>query len=133
MGRKRIVIVLAIITAVAAGLMIPAARSAQTLTVRQRLVRCLNAVNGLYVGPVKSGTPQVAILSRRVIPVRGRCNGDASLRGTQAGRALSDLSLGVSFYQQYLIGVAFRRADRSVLRDAQRFIALGRTEARRVL
>jgi len=93
----------------------------------------LNAVNGLYIGPVKPRTPQVVILNRRVRVVRTRCDANSSVLSTKAGRALFDLSLGVSEYQQYLIGVAFERPSTSLLRQAQRDIAQGKAEAKKVL
>jgi hypothetical protein len=107
--------------------------SGSSLTVRQRLIRCLNAVNGIYVGPVKPRTPQVSILNRKVVVVKRRCDANTSVLGTKAGEALFDLALGVGDYQQYLIGVAFERPDRTLLRQAQREIARGKAEARRVL
>jgi hypothetical protein len=114
-------------------LVAPVGESMTSLTVRQRLVRCLSAVNGIYIGPVRSGTSQVAILNIKVRRVTERCDGDYSVGGTRAGRALLDLSVGVSLYQQYLHGVAFERPQFSTLRQAQRWIADGKAEARAVL
>jgi uncharacterized short protein YbdD (DUF466 family) len=119
--------------ALTAGLLPSFASASPSLTLRDRLIRCLNAVNGIYVGPVKARTPQVAILNRKVQVVRRRCDGDSTVLGTRTGRALFDLSLGVGDYQQYLIDVAFEHPDRSLLREAQREIARGKAEARRVL
>jgi hypothetical protein len=93
----------------------------------------LNAVNGLYVGPVKPRTPQVSILNRRVHVVYDRCSADTSVLGTPAGKALWDLGLGIGYYQQYLTDVAFDRPNKSLLREAQRQIALGKAEARKAL
>jgi len=120
----------------AAGVVVPIVppASASQQTVRTRLVQCLTALNGLYVGPVKPRTPQVAILNRKVHAIYlHTCNGDLRVLGTRAGQALFDLSLGVGYYQQYLTNVAFGDTNQGLLRDAQHQIALGRAEAKKAL
>jgi hypothetical protein len=103
-----------------------------SLTIRARLVRCLNAVNGLYVGRVKPRTARVAILNRKARVVDRRCFADTSVLGTKAGRALFDLSLGMGYYRQYLHDL-FEHPSPSLLRKAHLQIALGKAEAKEVL
>ena len=133
MNQKRRVLVIAGVVAIMAALAASAAQPMSSLTVRQRLVRCLTAVNGLYIGAVKPRTLQVATLNRKVHVVQRLCNGDSSVLGTQAGRAFFDLSLGVGYYSQYLISVAFEHPRAALLRDAKSSISTGKAEARRVL
>jgi hypothetical protein len=56
-----------------------------------------------------------------------------SVIGTQAGRALFDLSLGVGYYQQYLHDAGFEHPSATLLRKARLQIALGKAEAKKVL
>ena len=132
-GRRRVfaIAVFAVVTTIVT---VPDTQAATALTIRQRLARCYYAVNHLYVGPVKTGSPRVPILTRKVHRLYTTiCDADNRVLGTRAGQALFDLYRGLGHYQQYLIDVAFGKQVKILIRQAQSFIALGKREARSVL
>jgi hypothetical protein len=54
-------------------------------------------------------------------------------RPNAARRAFNDLELGVGDYGQYLVDAAFDRHDIGLLRQAEREVASGKSEARKIL
>jgi hypothetical protein len=132
-GRRRF-FAIAVVAAVTTIITVPDVEAASALTIRQRLARCYSAVNRLYVGPVKTGSSQVPILSRKVHRLyTTSCTADNRVLGTRAGKALFDLYLGLSYYQQYLTNVRYGKQIRILIRQAQSYVALGKHEARSVL
>jgi hypothetical protein len=104
------------------------------------LTKCLEAVNGLQVGALRSRTPEVPKRNREQQVVRDRCDNraieklayahqkDAPLEAARV--AFFSLSVGVGDYGQYLVDVAFDKQDTSLLHEAIREIASGKAQAK---
>jgi hypothetical protein len=130
----------AVVCAPSAAAATPAQNHAAAKTM---LSRCLNAVNGLVVGPVILNTPEVPQRNNQEQRVYNKCQNtkitnlafthpkDALLEA--ARQAFDQLELGIGDYGQYLVDAAFDKHDTRLLHQAEREVASGKAAARKIL
>jgi hypothetical protein len=123
------------------------ARAAKHAFVRRYLVRCLRAIDGLYVADASHESHlQLVRMDEVASAVYDKCGGDDSQRvvdlffkntrdpGMEAAyHAANALGVGTGYYQQYLMNLMSDISVYTLLPDARREIAEGQKEARQAL